>query len=89
MKTWIIPVTWEMCGTVPVDADTLEDAMRLAEEDESIPLPDNGSYVDASWSLSSDEVEFIRQCYNQNQPDEESEKGIEDERGAQSKSDHP
>ena len=28
MKTWKIPVTWEMCGNVVVEAATLEEAMK-------------------------------------------------------------
>ena len=30
MKKWKIPVTWEVCGYVYVDADTLVEAMETA-----------------------------------------------------------
>ena len=46
MKKWKIPVTWEVCGYVYVDADTLEEAMETARDDEGvIPLPDDNDYV--------------------------------------------
>ena len=49
MKTWEIPVTWEMCGNVVVEAPTLKEAMDIArDEDGVIPLPDDSDYVDGS-----------------------------------------
>lgn len=76
---WSIPVSWEMCGTVTVHADTLDEAMEVVRNDDSIPLPDDGEYIDGSWSLCYEEEEIVRQCFNYNQPDRESEKGIENE----------
>lgn len=68
-KEWIIPVTWECFGTVTVEAETLEKAMQFAEDEASeIPLP-HGDYVDGSWRLSCEDTEYVRQCYNSNQPD--------------------
>lgn len=69
MKTWKIPVTWEMYGTVEIKANTLEEAFELAEDD-SIPLPD-GDYVNASWKVDSEDEDFVREYYNDNQEDEE------------------
>jgi hypothetical protein len=51
-----------MCGIVDVEAESVEDAVRLANETDLLdhtPLPD-GTYVDASFALSSDDPEFIR-----------------------------
>ncbi len=71
MKSWTIPVTWEMCGKVVVEADTLDEAMVIAcDEAGEIPLPVESNYVDGSWQLSTDDREEIRCCYNKNQPDE-------------------
>lgn len=71
MKTWRIPVSWEMCGIVTVEATTLEAAMDIARDESSdVPLPDDGNYVDGSWDLSMEEVDEIRCCYNNNQKDE-------------------
>ena len=72
MKTWRIPVTWEMCGEVITEAPTLEDAMIYARDDNGIlPLPDDREYVDGSWRLSYDmsETEEVRECWNGGQKD--------------------
>lgn len=70
MKPWRIPVVWQMSGTVTVVADTLEEAIKLAkDEDNTIPLPNNGSYLDDSWELASEDVAMIREYYNGNQED--------------------
>lgn len=74
MKKWKIPVTWEVCGYVYVDADTLEEAMETARDDEGvIPLPDDNDYVDGSWRLSETDENFVREMYNDNQQDEKGE----------------
>ena len=40
MPRWKIPVTWEVCGFVHVDADRLEDAMDYVRNDgDHIKLP--------------------------------------------------
>ena len=72
MKTWKIPVTFEMCGFVYVDSDTLEEAMEIArDKDGLLPLPKDKDYVDGSWGLSYDEEQIVRECFNDNQKDEE------------------
>lgn len=74
MKTWIIPVTWEMYGVVVCEASTLEEAMEYAaDKDGVIPLPNDSDYVDGSWRLSYDmgEAETVRECWNKGQKDEE------------------
>lgn len=68
-KKWQIPVTWEMCGVVSIEADTLEEAIDRANNDDSIPLP-LGSYVDSSFEVSFDDPDCIRELYNNNQPDQ-------------------
>lgn len=70
MKKWNIPVTWEMCGIVQIEADTLEEAMDIAKNDANVPLPEDKNYVDGSFDLSLLEEEYIRECYNDNQEDE-------------------
>lgn len=73
MKQWRIPVSWEMCGVVYCEADTLEEAMNIARDDEGIiPLPDDSSYIDESWKLpyDIDEIDIVRECFNDNQSDE-------------------
>lgn len=72
MKSWKIPVTWEVYGTVWVEADTLEEAIDIAKDDDGvIPLPDNSDYVDGSWRVTDENVEVVRSLYNNNQSDEQ------------------
>ena len=53
-----VAVTWEMCGYVDIDADTMEEAMeKFNNESDYIKLPTNGEYVDGSFELSSDDVD--------------------------------
>ena len=74
MKKWEIPVTWEVCGYVYVDADTLVEAMETARDDEGvIPLPTESDYVDGSWRLSETDENFVREMYNDNQQDDKGE----------------
>lgn len=70
MATWKTPVTWTVGGTVTITADTLEEAMKIAkDENEEIPLPDDGEYVSSSWSVDED-IDMVRSYYNANRPDE-------------------
>lgn len=49
-KEYIIPVSWEMYGRHTVYANSLKEAMKIADEE---PLPD-GEYVDDSWKMDLD-----------------------------------
>lgn len=72
MKTWKIPVTWEMCGNVVVEAATLEEAMNIARDDDGvIPIPDDSDYVYGSWRLSYEmsDIEEVRDLWNSGQED--------------------
>ena len=74
LPEWEIPVTWEMCGKVKVQATSIEEAMEIAKDEEGvIPLPDDGDYVDSSWRLTDSDPEMVRCLYNNNQPDMEEE----------------
>ena len=68
-KTWTIPVSWEECGVNKVEAESLEEALKIAEDPYGeIALPE-GNYVDASWRLSDLDTEAIRTLYNEGQKD--------------------
>ena len=70
MKTWKIPVSWTMIGTVKVKADTLEEAIEIArDEDGIIPIPDNGVYLNESWEVDCFDIDYLRKYYNDNQED--------------------
>lgn len=65
MKTWKVPVVWEMYATIKVEAETLEEAIEIARDDAGeIPLPTDNYYVDGSWQVSG-EYEYIRDCFNE------------------------
>ncbi len=69
MKTWTIPVMYSMAGIVKIEANTLKEAIDIALNDDSIPLPNNSYYIDGSWEVCGSE-EYTRECYNNNQKDE-------------------
>lgn len=65
MKTWKIPVGWEVYATIEVEAETLEEAIEIARDDDGeIPLPTDADYVDGSWQVNG-EYEYIRDCFNE------------------------
>ena len=72
MKTWKIPVSWEVCGVVEIQAPTLDQAIEIAKTDDTIKLPD-GEYVCGSFDVTVDDDDLIRNYYNQGQQDENSE----------------
>lgn len=59
MKTFKLPVTWEMYGEMVVEAESLEEAIELAEQDTmDIPIPE-GDYVDASLTVNREILEVF------------------------------
>lgn len=72
MKTWKIPVVWQEMGTVVVEANTLEEAIEIARDDDGIiPIPDDGTFIDGSWEVDCEDEKYLREWYNDNQEDEE------------------
>ena len=76
MKTWKIPVSWEVAGVVEIQAPTLDRAIDIARTDDTIKLPD-GEYVCGSFDVTVDDDDLIRNYYNQGQQDENDEKAEE------------
>ena len=73
-KKWKVPVSWEMCGIIEIEAETLEDALEQVQyHPDEVPIPDDSAYVDGSFSLSMYEVEEIRTIYNNGRPDKKGE----------------
>ena len=72
MKTWKIPVSWEVAGVVEIQAPTLDQAIEIAKTDDTIKLP-YGEYVCRSFDVTVDDDDLIRNYYNQGQQDENSE----------------
>jgi hypothetical protein len=50
MKTYKIPVVWQMMGTVEVQAESLDDAVGKVL-DTSVPLPEDGEYIEGSFEV--------------------------------------
>ena len=51
-----VPVTWQMCGYVDIDAPDMRTAMEIFNKtSDHIGLPD-GEYVDGSFELTSQDV---------------------------------
>ena len=49
-----IPCTFEMYGTLKIEADSLEDAVKYVKEKiDEIPLPEEKYYVDGSFELGT------------------------------------
>lgn len=55
-----VPVTWEMMGYLNVLADTQEEAFNLADKQvEAENLPENGEYVEDTYSIDSDILSLL------------------------------
>lgn len=65
MAKFKIPVSWEVCSFVHIEAESLEDALNIFDETEdSIALPVDPEYVDASFRREED-IDTIK-AYNSN-----------------------
>ena len=64
-KFWKIPVTWQLCGTVEVEANTIEEAIeefyRIENSGEEFSLPADNEYVDGSFQLSTDDIDELKE----------------------------
>lgn len=60
-----LPVTWEMCGTIEVEAKDLADAIQKFNDnpdDFNLPFP---HYVDDSFRLTSEDASEITEMVEQ------------------------
>lgn len=65
VKIMKVAVTWEVCGYVDIEAETMEEAMeKFSKDSETIPLPTDFEYVDGSFQLSSNDVEEMEAMAN-------------------------
>lgn len=61
MKTFKIPVSWEMYGYVDIEAETLEEALNSFDNSaHAIDLPSCQNYVDGSFEREED-IYFIKE----------------------------
>ena len=50
-----VAVSWEMFGEIEIEAISVDDALRIADEKfDELKLPIDGSYVDASFRIDAD-----------------------------------
>ena len=52
MAKFAVAVSWEVCGVMDIEAESLDEAIRIAKEDQDLPLPD-GDYIDGSFRVDS------------------------------------
>lgn len=65
MKTYSIPVTWEMYGTVEIEAESIEKAVEIFDRQiDDIPLPLEKDYVDASFRREDAETIVAHNQFN-------------------------
>jgi hypothetical protein len=60
LKEYKIPCSWQMYGTLNIEAEDWDEAIEKAEEGD-FPLPTDGSYVEASFEVDYDIVEYARE----------------------------
>ncbi len=60
MRTYTIPVTWEMFGELKIKASTLEEAFRIAD-DINTGLPKESFYVDDSFVIDRVTAEILEE----------------------------
>ena len=66
MPTFKIACSWEVCGEIEIEADTFEEAWKKAkDEEDTIPLPTDTSYIDGSFSLDKEMSEVFNDINNE------------------------
>lgn len=65
-KVWQVPVTWQMHGVLAIEADSLEKACDKAYD---CGIPRDGDYIDASFEVDDEDLEYVRRYYNDGQED--------------------
>ena len=63
-KTYKIPVTWEVYGTVEVKASSVDEALKkyhkIEDNGAGFSLPEESNYVDGSFHLSNDDEDELK-----------------------------
>lgn len=62
-KTYSIPVIYEMMGRYMIEAESLEEAVKIAIEDS--PLPEDGEYISDSMFVDKEGIEMDNEEMNQ------------------------
>ena len=64
MKKYKIPVSWQMYGYMDIRAEDWDEAIAIAEDD-ATSLPSNADYVDGSFEVDHDVIEFEKEAERQ------------------------
>ena len=70
MKTYKVAVEWTMTKTLMIAADDLDEAMELAQDKD---LPDDGEYLDESFTVNAELSEEINSQDDDDNKDEDEE----------------
>ena len=63
---WRIAVDWEVFGEVEIEADTLEEAIQIGNEDNPpISLPES-DYIDDSWHVNEEMSKVLNEDFLKN-----------------------
>jgi hypothetical protein len=60
-RIYKLPVSWEVIATQEVEADSLEEAIMIAEET-NLDLPENSEYLDGSYEVNKEIIESVREA---------------------------
>ena len=59
MKTYKVPVVYQMFGYVEMEADSIDNAVKKVHNNiDSIPLPNDADYVEGSFEIDYEGVDF-------------------------------
>jgi hypothetical protein len=58
MSNFKVAVSWSVFGEMNIEAETLEDAIQIAQEDTEISLPE-GEYIDGSFNVDPEMSEEL------------------------------
>lgn len=72
-KAFKLPVEWAVFGKIEIEAESLEDALRIfCETEDEIGLPTDNDYIDGSFKLATESSPYVnieetakelRDCY--------------------------
>lgn len=72
-KVFKLPVEWAVFGKIEIEAESLEDALRIfCETEDEIGLPTDNDYIDGSFKLATESSPYVnieetakelRDCY--------------------------
>ena len=55
-QKYVIPVSYEMAGSITIEATSIDEAISIAENHtDELPLPDDAEYIDGSYTVGTEE----------------------------------